>query len=349
MIASQKDPRMPPVAAPKLKQCPACGAPLLEGRLQCVGCGLPRSKMADVLLAKKNAKTGGIPSETLLRITKYVVVLAIVIGVIAGVIYHYTKPVAEPWKAYPNDRTALVQKFFELIATDDPTEHDKAYALISATAKDPQANDERGAYRQLFHDMYAYFAGEFGPNWIATLQIQNVGNPGEPMQSIVTVGTDVLHLDIDPQLAPNQNMSTLATMPPEKLNYGVHDIQEFSLDDVGKSMQMGIAKGLLRGYGAQGSINQLEGIAAAGGGAPLHETPFEAKRRLLPIIRTGKDAAINRALYQLWPIRTDPTVQRRLQIILDDPNYPEDYKKIAKEVKDGTASDEELIAAGVNI
>ena len=49
------------------------------------------------------------------------------------------------------------------IAVGDDPGYDKAYALIAPSAHDPQDGDERGHYRQLYHEIFKYL-NNFDPH-----------------------------------------------------------------------------------------------------------------------------------------------------------------------------------------
>ncbi len=269
------------------------------------------------------------------------------IGILALREHFGTHP--ETWKAYPTDRDALVKQFFTLIHEDTDPALDKAYALISQRMKDPNADDEIGKYRQTFHDLARYLNGEFGSTWSETLSIEHDdGNANGPLRTIVAVQTEKFHIPLDLEGPDGQTPEQLAAASAADRHYGVHAIEEFSVQGAGKSSKQAVISGVINLYGANKSSEQLSGIINTTG-SPPNESVIDAKRRLLPIVRNPNATGLKRALHQLWPVRKDPTVKARLESIMGDERYEPTMQQVAKRVHDGSEAEEELIADGVNL
>jgi len=335
--------------APRVPRvCPACRAVVVPGRASCVSCGMPVAKMADFQLARRAAGQAAGQRQSGRRAVGWVAALIISGAILAGyAAFHEGDKAA--WQAYPSDRTALVQQFFEYIHADTDSAFDKAYGLVSLRVKHPAERDERGRYRQTFHDLARYLRGEFGDDWIAALRLQRAdGNDSTEIATLVTVQTEQLSVPLDLQGPAGATPEQLASQPDAYRHYGVRGVSGFPVELAGQSQQREGIAGVLRVYGAAGSAEQLAGIVGAAG-SPLHEIPIETKRRLLPLVRNPRGTALPRALHQLWPVRRDPTVAARLESIMGDQRYDPLLRAIAQRVHDGTEDPEALLADGVNV
>ncbi len=247
------------------------------------------------------------------------------------------------WKKYPTSRTILVKRFFGYVSTDTNADFAKAYKLLALSRRRAK-NAHPGHYYQRFHDLDQYLAGEFGPQWIDRLKVvrkQQELNGKLHTVMVAVVDTERFHVFVAPQVPKGFH-------PGGPTHYGLLAIREFQFSGGAASQRLGIINSYVGGfYGATGSANQIRGLAAAFGGSDANETPWQIKQRLLPIVEDPHGTALRQCIYQLWPVRNDPTVRRRLYKIIHDPRYAPNIRTDARSVYNGTASAAILIGNGV--
>jgi hypothetical protein len=207
--------------------------------------------------------------------------------------------------------------------------------MIPDSARDPKANDEKGQYRQIFHIMNLYLSGEFGSNWIA--QTQFAPDPANPNVIVAHVALETLHIQLADQ--------TPAGKKESGPHFGVLGVDEFNVDDAGKFQQLKAIEGVVGGMAGQGAVANLELIRGASG-SPRNETPMQKKVRLMPIVGNPHEATW-KAVVNLWPIRTDPVVRNRLQLIVADGRYDVGVQEKANGVLKEKLNEEDFVAAGV--
>ena len=326
------------------RTCPNCAASFSPSSKQCPICKLETEKMDAFAAAKQAARKRGLQttkveeaSTPLWRRPAFIGGLLALL-LIGAVVFKLMGPGGPPpWMAYPSTKEDAVKALFADIAVGDDPGYDKAYGLIDPKSRDPDDTDEKGHYRQLYHEVYRYLSGEFGSGWLSTLTIEQDAANSNLM--IAHVGLETLHVPV------------VQETPPDKLNdsnhhYAVTGIQEFDIHDAAgyqKTAGVMAVVGAEAGAGAVRSLTAVIGAAGASG----HETPMQTKLRLLPILRDPRETT-KYVIYQTWPVRKDPVVRHRLDAINGDDRYPMEFKEVAKEVLNDSVSEEELIAAHVN-
>lgn len=263
--------------------------------------------------------------------------LALLVG--AGwVIFGRDNSVAR-WKSYPTSKEEAVRQLFEHIATDDNGKFDDAYrALIDLEIKQNVDTDQqRGVFRQVFHEVDKYLKGEFGSDWITKMNVrESAANP-----DAVEVRVERERLNV---LVRNQ---VPAGKTGETPRWGVVDIAEFPRAEGGALQQSAAVGGMLRGVAGEGAERNLNAITAAGANM-ARETKMQTKRRVLPILRDPSSPAIKRVILQSWVVRNDPVIRYRLeQIVADEVRYNPELRATAKAVLTGSVPEEDLVAAGV--
>jgi hypothetical protein len=326
------------------RACPNCAATFSAGSRQCPVCKLEVAKMDAFAAAKQAARKKGLQTTKVQEAGTPVWRRPIVIGVLLGllllafIIAKFSGAGGPPpWTQYPSTKEEVVKQLFTDIAVGDDPGYDKAYALIAPSARNPEDSDEKGHYRQLDHEVYRYLSGEFGADWLSTLQIEQ--DPTNSDMMIAHVGLETLHVPV------------VLETPADKLNdnnhhYAITGIQEFDISEAAGFQQTAGVMAVLGAEAGQGAVRNLTAVIGAAG-ASHHESPMQTKLRLLPILRDPRMLS-KYEIYQTWPIRKDPVVRHRLDAIVEDDRYPPELKEVAKEVLNDSVTDEELIAAHVN-
>ena len=332
------------------RRCPNCDTPVASDRTRCPSCKLEVSMMDKFAAAKHAAQTRGLRtrvesqeqptppliSPRLIRAAVFMILLATV----AGGIIRYTMFRPQPWESYPTSAEEAVTKLMKYIGEDSDNSLAQAYDLVGQEMSKDKTGDIRGRYLQLFHVAAKYLSGEFGSAWPSTVKIEVAKD--DPNRFIVHIGLETLHIRTSLQTPADQRSD------PAKLHYAVLAIEEFDINDAGKLQQMAGITGYINLYGAQGSVNQLNDILTARGGDINRETTMETKMRLLPVLRNPNANSLKIATTLAWKVRRDPVIQARLKSIVDDGRYPGDVQNTARQVLDGTLSEEDRIAAGLN-
>ncbi len=323
-------------------RCPNCHAAVPLGKTQCI-CGLDVSKFNVFARAKKAALQKGLRTKMEAApppwwkdstLVKTAVALGVVLLIVAGVMaWRGSRP--EPWEAFPTAREEVVKQLMTHLHADNDKSLRAAYLLVADEDK-KNINDD-GKYRQLFHEVNKYLAGEFGDDWIKHTTI--TPDPADADRFIVKVALETLHVRTSEESPKNA--------PAAKgKHFAYRSIEEFDLHEAANMQKMAGIGGVLKGLGASGSANQLNQIIGAGAHSN-RETLMQTKRRLLPILRNPRGEAVKRCVYQTWRIRNDPVVHNRLQAIVDDGRYAGDVQDAAKSILDGSVTEEELAAVGV--
>jgi hypothetical protein len=333
---------MPAVAG--ARKCPNCSAAIPNGARQCLVCKMEVSQMIAFAAAKEAARRRGVRKTEVeesappwwrqpMAITAMVVV-ALVASII---IWKVTRPLAPPWwTLFPTTQDDAVNQFMNGIAVGDDPGYDKSYALVAPSVKDPKDSDEQGKYRQLYHEMYKYLS-IFGSHWEGSMKIEQ--DPTNSDLMLVHVGPETLHV-----------MTSLQT-PADKLtdanhHYAIMGIGEYDISQAASQQQMEGIKGFLRGEAGDAAVRNVESVLGAEG-APRHETPMQAKMRLIPLLHDPRTTN-KYEIYQTWPNRKDPAMRWQLDEMTKDQRYQPDFQQTAQEVLDDKVTDEELIAAHVN-
>lgn len=336
--------------------CPVCGALILPGRTRCISCnkvlsGDPTAGANRQAAAR--ARSFRVDDDTepslIVRLRKPLIWSGIILVLCGGIYWAYSKATAHTnaaYKKFPHNRTKLVRDFFTYVSTDTNSEFRKAYDLISLTRRRPHKSNRQGHFWQRFHVLDQYLASQFGPQWVQRLRIVKkhvAGAKGSPTRYVVHVDTEVFHMRIAAQVPRGAK-----TPPTTGRRYGIIGMREFALSGGAKSQTLGLVNAYVGGfYGATGSAAQINGLHAAFGGSDANETPWQIKHRLLPIVVDPRATALQQCIYQLWPVRNDPTVRRALLKIMHDRRYSTHIRHVATAVYTGRAHEADLVGNGV--
>jgi len=260
------------------------------------------------------------------------VIVALVV-VVAGY-YMFSKPKRNPAEAYPTSAKKMINRFFQLISTGATSDDQKAFKLLSLPIR-KMHHKHPGRYWQRFEDLNVYLTDVFGTTWPANIHIVRSDNPKKPNEFIAHVRTEVFHITV-----VNQDRYTSALPQP---HYGLVRIREFSFSGGAQAQQAAATTSVMGAMGLQGAANNVAGIAAAYS-AVDNLKPWQIKHRLLPVVLHPHAAALKQCIYQLWPVRKDPTVRMVLKMIAHDPQYAVNIQQEARHVLAGHVSDTILIA-----
>jgi hypothetical protein len=301
--------------------------------------------MAGYAAAKKAAQQRGIKTTSVEErraplvsagtIVKAVLLVAL-LGGIAWLGLHFFGPKPPRYVKFPKTAEASVQEFLTHISKGEDKDYDQAYGLVADSARNPNANDDIGDYRQIFHIMNLYLTHEFGKDWITKTQL--AADPADPSTIVAHVDLETLHVRTADQTPPAQ-VAKLGS------HFGILGIDEFNVADAAGFKQTKGIEGILRMYGAEGSIRDLEVIRGASG-EPNNETPMQKKLRLLPIVEDPRTVTW-KSVVLFWRIRTDPVVRARMTQILNDGRYDPEIQRKADDLLKDKTSEEERVAAGV--
>ena len=355
---------MAPSAA-ALPRCPVCNSVVPATRTACVSCGMEVSKMEDyrkaaAAAAKRAGKTNGSGRAAIStvragggeersggsgRVIKRVVGVLVVILVLSLAVYFimwlFAKPL--PWKALPTDQKAAVENYVNLVGDDEAAgdaSHKKAYTLIAASSKDPDDKNEPDLFLGYHHDVYRYLWSITGdPKWQESAKIEPDAKQANTF--VVTVGPEVMHVQVVDE-------SPVDVGARGEHHWAVTPFLEIDPRSPGRtgSGPNEAAVGGLRMLGAGGSERTIRGIIGMGGRA--HESVMDKKMKILPLLNQPRSGDLDRMVILLWSIRTDPTVKWRLEEISKDERYEPSVRLRAKQVLDGSLSEEDRAAAGVN-
>ena len=285
--------------------------------------------------------------EYSLRPVRLLLVLAVLVLIVAGAWWYFTRPGPNPLSRYPVGGRALVGRFFSLVSSDRTHKIHQAFRLITWPQRKAQRKN-RGRYWQRFGELYQYLAGLFGPSWGADVRIQRNksiipsagGIHAGKWQYVVHVATETFHVRVQPQ-------NNLRQPPlPGPTRYGLVAIREFSFSGGRRGRKARMVHSLLGVAGMGRAGENISAISAAYGGK-IHEKPWQIKERLLPVVEHPHAAALRQCVYQLRPVRHDPTVRMVLKKIAADPRYTSDIRQDARQVLSGRVSKAILIGNGV--
>ncbi len=271
------------------------------------------------------------PGAALGKLLVFVIIALIV--VVAGY-YMFSKPKPNPAEAYPTSAKKMINQFFQLISTGTTSADQKAFKLLSLPIRKIH-HKHPGRYWQRFEDMNVYLTDVFGTTWPANIRIVHSTNPEKPDEYIAHVRTEVFHITV-----ANQNRYASALPHP---HYGLVAIKEFSFSGGAQAQRAAAGSSVLGAMGLQGAANNVAGISAAYS-AVDNLKPWQIKHRLLPVVLHPHAAALRQCIYQLWPVRKDPTVRMVLKQIAHDPQYAVNIQQEARHVLAGHVSDSTLIA-----
>jgi hypothetical protein len=264
------------------------------------------------------------------------ILLLLLIGV--GVAYYGTRPIPPPaWTFYPRSREAAAREIMELIASGNDEQYSRAYARLDPTVRNPEDREERGQYRQIFHVIHQYSTGEFGDNWIATAKFAQ--DPANPEIVTVKVGAETL------------KVQTGLVTPPDAMDRGqpehfaVRGIDDFGIAYAPGFQTTAARTNLIDAVVGPGSAQDLRTILGATR-QNRHETPMQTKVRMLPILRNPRETNY-RTVLQTYPVREDPVMRARLEMIRDDTRYDNQVREGAEQVLKKNVPEGALEGAGV--
>jgi len=332
---------MPAVAS--ARTCPNCRAAIPKGATKCLVCKMEVSQMVAFAAARDAARRRGVRKTEVevagppwWRQPMAIAAIVVVALVTLIIIWKVTRPLPPAWwTLFPRTQDDAVNQFMNGIAVGDDPGYDKSYALLAPSAKDPKDDDEQGKYRQLYHEMYKYLS-IFDSHWEGIMKIEQ--DPTNSDIMLVHVGPETIHV------------TTALQTPADKLtdanhHYAIIGINEYDITQAAGAQQMEGIKGFLKGEAGEAAVRNVESVLGAEG-APRHETPMQAKMRLIPLLHDPRTTN-KYEIYQTWPNRKDPAMRWQLNEITQDGRYPPDFQQVAQEVLDDKVSDEELIAAHV--
>jgi hypothetical protein len=272
---------------------------------------------------------------------KWMVVLVVVVLAAVGIWWFMTgSPKTSPIAGYPTSQSIAVQQFFNLISTGQTNDDQKAYELISWPIMQ-QNQDQQDQYWQRFENLNVYLTDLFGANWAQQLQIQVSADP-TATTCVVQVNTETFHV----QLAPQNQYSPPGTFLESAEHWGIVSIDEFPFTGGAKAQQAAGVNALMNSMGLNGAASNLGSIVAANSGAD-NLPPWGIKEQLLPQILDPNTAALRQCIYQLWPVRKDPTVIYELNKIINDPRYSQDAQQAATDVLNSHVDEAILVGSGV--
>ncbi len=321
--------------------CPKCGSLVIPGHRLCLKCGTAVGPGSAVSRAPHQEEPAG--SGIVGKAIVAVLVLGIVIGIGWWGYSALTKAPPDPALAYPTSRTALVRQFFTDVAGNSDADLHHAFLLLALPVRHQHAKHEGEVWQRL-SNLNSYLTGLFGPQWISDLVVQpSASKTAGANVYVAQIQTEKFHLNLQPQpLRPDDPQNDGRT------HYGIAHIAEFTLQGGARAQQAAGVSAILGGLvGATGAANSVSSISAAYG-PHGKETPSELKQRLLPIVENPQaGAGLRDCIYQLWPVRNDPTVRMVLKRILHNRAYPGQARQAASGVYHGNAMPELLINAGV--
>ncbi|HTV47324.1 MAG TPA: hypothetical protein VMG59_02665 [Phycisphaerae bacterium] len=272
---------------------------------------------------------------------KWIAILIIVIVAAGGIYWLMSgKPAPNPITSYPTSQSLAVQQFFTDISTNSTDDDQKAFTLISwpIRQQDPSNQDE---YVWHFGSLNDYLTGLFGDSWIQQLQIQVPSDPNATT-CIAQINTETFHIN----LAGQKQYSPPGTFVPSEEHWGIVSIDEFPFTGGAQAQRATETIGVMNTMGLNGAASNLGSIVAANSGAD-NGPSWAIKERLLPEVEDPNGAAIRQCIYQLWPVRKDPTVIYELNKVIDDPRYSQDAQQAAKDVLSGHVDEAILVGNGV--
>lgn len=261
----------------------------------------------------------------------------------AGVIWFMHRPKPNPILTYPTSRTAVATQFFQLVGSGQPGGYQKAFSLLTWPLRKAHRNHV-GQYRQRFENLNAYLTGLFGSQWADDIHVEQTANltaTGDANWPLtVRIKTEQFHVKIQ-----NENRFSSVSGLAQR-HYGLVAIREFSFSGGAKAQQVAGTSALLNMVGAGGAAANVTGISAAYGSDGTQK-PWQIKQRLLPVVENPQAGAMAQCVYQLWPVRKDPTVRLVLEKIQHDSRYAVDIQQDAKAVLSGRVDKAILIGNGV--
>ncbi|MDA8378786.1 MAG: hypothetical protein M0Z50_17470 [Planctomycetia bacterium] len=268
---------------------------------------------------------------------KVIGLLIVAIIIIGGGLWLFHTPSPSPILKYPTSRTALLQRYIALVAQGRTTADQKAFKLISWPVRQRYKNHP-GRVWQTMEDMKEYLTGLFGTHWAAEAKVVPPATTSSAV-FVVQVRTEKFHFTLTPQ----NKLSSPTLGGPE--HWGIARIREFPFTGGAEAQHVAATTSVLAAINPGAAAN-VAGIAAAYSDAD-NGPAWEIKERLLPTVEDPHAAALRQCIYQLWPVRKDPTVIWMLKKIIHDPDYAPNIQNDAKAVLSGRVSNAILIGNDV--
>jgi hypothetical protein len=269
-----------------------------------------------------------------MKVIGLIIVALIVIG---GGFWMFQTPKPSPILKYPTSRTALLQRYIDLVGQGRTITDQKAFKLISWPIRQ-EHKKHPGRVWQTMEDMNQYLTGLFGANWSNDAQVVSPSDSASK-HFIVKVRTEKFHFTIAPQ-----NKLASPTLGGKE-RWGIVAIREFPFTGGAQAQHTAAVTSVL-GAINPGAAANVQGIAAAYSDAD-NGTAWQIKERLLPTVENPHAAALRQCIYQLWPVRKDPTVVWMLKKISTDSAYAPNIQNDAKAVLSGRVSNAILVGNDV--
>ena len=316
--------------------CPRCGAVRLAGRSVCIQCGMDLNSAGEFIRRREDQAA----QDSRRRMIQLAIVAVVVLAVAAGGWWTYARLTAagpNPALAYPVSRAKLVRTFFYDISTNDNTKLHQAFLLLALpTRKKYQAHEAR--VWQKMENLNRYLSGIFGRAWMNDFVLHVSSGSGRP-QYVAEIATERFHVHIVREwpLAGDAGAGGVR-------HYGILRVRELSLSGGGASQAAQASRDVLGNLiGNKIAANDVAGIHAAFSDADAGK-PWQIKQRLLPTVERPKAAGVRQCIYQLWPVRHDPTVRLVLKRIIHNAQYSPDLQHAAEGVLSGHVMKATLIA-----
>lgn len=333
---------MPPSVPVSRRMCPNCQTAVPAGGRQCPACKLDVAKMAAFAAAKRAAQQRGIKEVEVekprfrVHVSPGVVMLVVVLLLVAGGATWLFWPKPPRYVQFPATAEGAAKALLTNVAAGTDEGYLKAYGLIADSARNPDKDDEKGDYQQVYHVMNRYLAGEFGSDWLT--QATFAADVVDPDTIVVKVSLETLRIHVRQQ-TPEEKM------PKYGLHYGVTGVDDFGPENAAAMRKMAGIEGVIRGVAGEGAVHDLQLVLGAAGGQ-RNQPRMVRKIDLLAVNRDPRTATW-KSIIQLYPLRDDPVVQARLAAIATDERYDNELRAKAKSVLNNRVAEEDLAAAGV--
>ncbi|MDA8375458.1 MAG: hypothetical protein M0Z50_00005 [Planctomycetia bacterium] len=268
---------------------------------------------------------------------KIIGVIIVALIVIGGGYWLFYSPPPSPILQYPTSRTALLRRYIALVAQGHTSTDHKAFKLLSWPVR-RKYNNHPGRVWQTMEDMNEYLTGLFGADWGNHVKIIPPSDTSSH-HYVVAVKTEKFHFTI----APQNDLASPTLGGTE--HWGIEAIREFPFTGGAQAQHTAAVTSVL-GAINPGAAANVAGIAAAYSDAD-NGPAWEVKQRLLPTVEDPHAAALRQCIYQLWPVRKDPTVIWMLTKISHDPAYAPNIQNDAKAVLSGRVSNAILVGNDV--
>ena len=268
---------------------------------------------------------------------KIIAVVFLLVLIVAGGYWIFSGPQSSPILKYPTSRSVLLRHYMKFVSRGRASADEQAFKLISWPVRRHYKNHP-GRECQTMEDMNQYLTGLFGAGWDRDVRIISPSGASEN-HYVVAVRMEKLHITV----APQNDLATPELAGTE--HWGVAAIREFPFTGGAAAEHVAAQTSVLGGVNSGAAAN-VTGFAAAFSDAD-NGTAWQIKERLLPTVENPNAAGLEQCIYQLWPVRKDPTVIYMLQKIVHDSAYPVNIQNDAKAVLSGQVPEAILIGNNV--